>query len=186
MAPNPTIMQAVEKLGYRVTIGDVATQAGLNVAEASQGLLALASDAGGHLQVAESGDIVYLFPQNFREILRNKYLQLRLQEWWKKVWGVIFYLIRISFGIFLIASIALITITISSSLPLLIQTVMVTIETVILVVDSSFFQIYFGILAQIMTLTTRNGDAQGMNKAISISLKLYFRFYLAMVILTPT
>ncbi len=112
MAPNSTIMQAVEQLGYRVTVGDVATQAGLNVAEANVGLLALASDAGGHLQVAESGDIVYLFPQNFRAILRNKYLQLRLQAWWKKVWGVLFYLIRISFGVFLIVSIALITVTI--------------------------------------------------------------------------
>ncbi|BAY65901.1 hypothetical protein NIES22_60130 [Calothrix brevissima NIES-22] len=112
MAPNPSIMQAVEQLGYRVTVGDVATQAGLNIAEAGQGLLALASDAGGHLQVAESGDIVYLFPRNFRNILRNKYLQLRLQEWWQKIWGVLFYLIRISFGVFLIASIALITISI--------------------------------------------------------------------------
>jgi len=102
MAPSPTIMRSVEQLGYRVTVGDVATQAGLNVAEASQGLLALASDAGGHLQVAESGDIVYQFPRNFRDILRNKYLQLRLQEWWKKVWGVLSYLIRISFAIFLI------------------------------------------------------------------------------------
>jgi hypothetical protein len=105
-------MRAVEQLGYRVTVGDVATQAGLNVGEAGQGLLALASDAGGHLQVAETGDIVYLFPQNFRAILRNKYLQLRIQEWWQKIWGAIFYLIRISFGIFLIASIALITISI--------------------------------------------------------------------------
>ncbi|OUL36840.1 hypothetical protein BV372_05595 [Nostoc sp. T09] len=112
MAPNPTIMHAVEQLGYRVTVGDVATQAGLNIAEAGQGLLALASDAGGHLQVAESGDIVYLFPQDFRSNLRNKYLQLRFQEWWQKVWGALFYLIRISFGIFLIASIALITVTI--------------------------------------------------------------------------
>jgi len=112
VTPNPTIMQAVEKLGYRVTVGDVSSQAGLNIAEASQGLLALASDAGGHLQVAETGDIVYQFPRNFRDILRNKYLQMRLREWWKKVWNVLFYLIRISFGIFLIVSIALITLTI--------------------------------------------------------------------------
>jgi hypothetical protein len=112
MTLSPTIMQAVEQLGYRVTVGDVATQAGLNVAEANLGLLALASDAGGHLQVADSGDIVYLFPKNFRSILRNKYFQLRLQEWWKKVWNVLFYLIRISFGVFLTVSIALITITI--------------------------------------------------------------------------
>ena len=112
MALNPTIMQAVEKLDYRVTVGDVATQAGLNVAEASQGLLALATEAGGHLQVAEDGDIVYLFPKNFRQVLRNKNLRLQLQEWWQKIWGVLFYLIRISFGIFLIVSIALIYITI--------------------------------------------------------------------------
>ncbi|MBD6616563.1 hypothetical protein FNW02_12140 [Komarekiella sp. 'clone 1'] len=112
MTLNPTVMRAVEQLGYRVTVGDVATQAGLNVAEANQSLLALASDTGGHLQVADSGDIVYLFPQNFRSILRNKYLQLRLQEWWKKFWGVLFYLIRISFGVFLTVSIALITVSI--------------------------------------------------------------------------
>lgn len=112
MAPNPTIMQAVEQLGYRVTVGDVATQVGLNVNFAQQGLLALANEAGGHLQVAESGDVVYLFPKNFRTILRNKFLRLRLQEWWKKVWGVLFYLIRISFGIVLLLSILLIFVTI--------------------------------------------------------------------------
>ena len=112
MAPNPSIMQAVEQLGYRVTIGDVATQAGMNVNLAEQGLLALAADTRGHLQVAESGEIVYLFPQNFRTILRNKFWRLRLQEWWQKVWRVLFYLIRISFGIVLLVSIALIAIAI--------------------------------------------------------------------------
>ncbi|AKG20593.1 hypothetical protein [Calothrix sp. 336/3] len=112
MTPNPAIMQAVEKLGYRVTVGDVAAQAGLNVELASQGLLVLASEASGHLQVAESGDIVFQFPQNFRDILRNKYLRLQLQEWWQKIWQVLFYLIRISFGVLLIASIAIIYLTI--------------------------------------------------------------------------
>lgn len=112
MAPNPAIMEAVEQLGYRVTVGDVATQAGFNVNLAQQGLLALATDVGGHLQVAESGEIVYLFPKNLRAILHNKFLRLRLQEWWKKVWRVLFYLIRISFGVLLLASIALIIVTI--------------------------------------------------------------------------
>ncbi|NEQ69852.1 MAG: hypothetical protein F6K21_31040, partial [Symploca sp. SIO2D2] len=88
MAPDPQIMKAVEQLGYRVTVGDVSTQAGLNINLAQQGLLALASDAGGHLQVAESGEIAYLFPKNFRSVLRNKFLRLQLQEWWDKIWGV--------------------------------------------------------------------------------------------------
>ncbi len=113
MAPDPRIMTAVEQLGYRVTVGDVAAQAGLNINLAEQGLLALASNADGHLQVAESGEIAYLFPKNFRAILRNKFLRLRLQEWWEKVWRVLFYLIRISFGIVLLLSIVLIFVAIT-------------------------------------------------------------------------
>lgn len=122
MTPNPAIMTAVEKLDYRVTVGDVAAKVGLDVKFAEQGLLALATDAGGHLQVSESGEIAYLFPQNFRGVLRNKFWRLRLQEWWEKVWRVLFYLIRISFGIVLIlslviilAAIAIIVISINSS-----------------------------------------------------------------------
>jgi F0F1-type ATP synthase membrane subunit b/b' len=100
--PDNAIMQAVERLDYRATVGDVATQAGLNVDLAQQGLLGLAAQVGGHLQVAESGEVVYLFPQNFRTILRDKFFQIQLREWLQRIWRVVFYLIRISFGIVLI------------------------------------------------------------------------------------
>ncbi|WP_107671198.1 hypothetical protein [Cyanothece sp. BG0011] len=113
MTLQPEIMKSVEQLGYRVTVGDVAAKSGLNINLAQQGLLALASDVSGHLQVAESGDIVYLFPKNFRTILRNKYWKLQLKETWDKIWKVLFYIIRISFGIVLIASIILMLIAIT-------------------------------------------------------------------------
>ena len=113
MTPNPQIVQSVEQLNYRVTVGDVAAQAGLELNLAQQGLLALAADAGGHMQVADSGEVVYLFPQNFRSILRDKYWSLRLQQWWEKVWKVLFYIIRISFGVILIASIILMLVAIA-------------------------------------------------------------------------
>lgn len=113
MTPNPSIMKSVEQLGYRVTVGDVAAQAGIDVNIAQQQLLALASDAGGHLQVAESGEIAFQFPQDFRTVLRNKFWRLKLQEWWEKVWRVLFYIIRISFGILLLASIVLIFVSIA-------------------------------------------------------------------------
>ncbi|MCU0569245.1 MAG: hypothetical protein MUF49_22060 [Oculatellaceae cyanobacterium Prado106] len=112
MAFNPAVMKAVETLGYRVTIGDVASQAGLDVKVAERDLLVLASEAGGHMQVAESGEIAYLFAQNFRDVLRNKSFQLRVQEWWNRIWKILFYLIRISFGIVLIGSIILMAIAI--------------------------------------------------------------------------
>jgi hypothetical protein len=109
---NTSVMRAVEQLDYRVTVGDVSSKAGIDLNTAERGLLALASEAGGNLQVAESGEIAYLFPKNFRGVLRNKYWRLRWQEWWQKIWSVLFYLIRISFGILLLASIVLIAITI--------------------------------------------------------------------------
>jgi hypothetical protein len=120
--PDPAILKAIERLDYRATVGDVASQVGLEINLAERGLLALASEAGGTLEVAESGEVIYSFPQNFRDILRNKSLRMRLSEWWEQVWRVLFYLIRISFGIILIllivlaiAAIIVITIAATSS-----------------------------------------------------------------------
>ncbi len=112
MNPNPAIMKSVEQLDYRVTVGDVASQTGLEIAFAQQELLNLASSANGHLQVAETGDILYLFPQNFRTVLLGKYWRLRLKNWLQGAWKTIFYLIRISFGIILILSIVIISLAI--------------------------------------------------------------------------
>lgn len=112
MAPNPDIMRAIAQLDYRVTAADVATQTGMELQTAEQGLLALASDVGGNMQVSDEGELAYVFPRGMQGILQRKYLRLRLREWWGKVWNVLFYIIRISFGIVLIASIVLILLTI--------------------------------------------------------------------------
>jgi len=101
-AIEPGLLEAVEQLNYRVTVADVATQAGLDLNLTERGLMVLAASAGGNLQVAESGDVVYVFSQDFRDTLRNKYWQLQLQETWDKIWKILFYLIRLSFGIVLI------------------------------------------------------------------------------------
>ncbi|MBD2104882.1 hypothetical protein [Leptolyngbya sp. FACHB-261] len=110
--PNPAVMQAVEKLNYRVTVGDVAARAGLDVKLAQRELLTLAQSAGGHLQVAESGEIAYVYPNNFRDVLRSKYFRLQLQEQWQKIWKILFYLLRISFGVVLVTSIVLVIVAI--------------------------------------------------------------------------
>jgi len=112
MSERPAILNAVEKLGYRVTAGDVAVQSGLEIEMAQKGLLALASDAGGHLQVSETGEIVYLFPASVRTILLNKFWRLRVTQTLGKIWQVSFYLIRISFGVILVASIVLMVVAI--------------------------------------------------------------------------
>jgi hypothetical protein len=110
------VMEAVEKLNYRVTVGDVAAQAGLSFATANSELMSLATSSGGHLQVAESGDIAYVFARNFRNILLNRSFKLQVQAWLKSVWKWVFYLIRISFGIVLIISIAIVVLGIIAAL----------------------------------------------------------------------
>jgi hypothetical protein len=108
MTPNPQLMTAVEQLGYRVTCGDVATHVGLHLEEARAGLLTLASQTGGHLAVTDTGEVIYALPKDFRQVLRRKYLRLQFQEWISRIWSVVFYLIKISFGILLIGSIGIV------------------------------------------------------------------------------
>ncbi|MFM1843009.1 MAG: hypothetical protein RLZZ490_1747, partial [Cyanobacteriota bacterium] len=114
VAFDQQIMTAVEQLDYVVTIGDVASRAGLEINQTQQGLLTLASEVGGHLQVSNTGEMVFEFPRQFRSILRNKFWRLRLQAWAKTLWQGIFYLIRISFGILLVLSILLMLVAIAA------------------------------------------------------------------------
>ena len=112
MELNQDVMKAVETLDYRVTPADVAAKTGLNISQAEAGVLALASATQAHMQVADTGDIAYEFPRQFRATLRNQYWQLRWQETWAKIWAILFYLIRISFGILLIAAVVLVFVAI--------------------------------------------------------------------------
>jgi hypothetical protein len=112
MNVNPQLMTAVERLGYRVTTGDVATHTGIHLEEARTGLLDLANRTGGHMQVTETGEVVYALPQDFRQVLVRKYIRLQVREWLDRVWKVLFYLVKISFGILLISSIAVVYLTI--------------------------------------------------------------------------
>ncbi|HSM83152.1 MAG TPA: hypothetical protein VLS96_15790 [Nodosilinea sp.] len=113
VAQTKPITQAVERLGYRVTVGDVAAEAGIPLLEAQRGVLALATEAQAHLQVAESGEVAYVFPKNLQAVLWSKSWRLRWQSNWEKVWRVLFYLIRISFGVLLILSLVLIAVAVT-------------------------------------------------------------------------
>ncbi|AFY73320.1 hypothetical protein Syn7502_01217 [Synechococcus sp. PCC 7502] len=110
MSSQFSVITAVEKLNYRVTIGDVAAQSGLDVNLAQRELLALATQTSGNLQVSETGEIVYVFSPQVRQILWSRNFKLRLQAWLGQVWKWVFYLIRISFGILLVVSIAIVVI----------------------------------------------------------------------------
>ena len=113
MTPNTDIINAVKQLDYNVTVGDVAVATGVNIQTVENDLLFLATESGAHLQVSEVGDIVYRFPANIQGILQRKYWQLRVRALWRQLWTILFFIIRISVGLMLIASIVIVALAIA-------------------------------------------------------------------------
>ncbi|KAK9153672.1 hypothetical protein Sjap_001152 [Stephania japonica] len=105
-------MDAVDSCGGRVTIGDVASKAGLKLDETQRALQALAADTNGFLEVSDEGDVLYVFPRDYRSKLASKSFRMRIEPFLEKSKGAAEYLIRVTFGTALIASIVLVYTTI--------------------------------------------------------------------------
>ncbi|KAJ0809215.1 hypothetical protein HanPI659440_Chr01g0012251 [Helianthus annuus] len=103
-------MEAVDKCGRRVTVGDVASKAGIKLTEAQRALQALAADTDGFLEMK------VMFCMFFRKIivrqLAAKSLRIKTEPYLEKAKSAGEYLIRVSFGTALIASIVIVYTTI--------------------------------------------------------------------------
>lgn len=105
-------MDAVDACGWRVTIGDVSSKAGIKLSEAQKALQALAADTNGFLEVSDEGDVLYVFPKDYRSKLATKSLRLKIEPVVEKAKSAAEYVIRVSFGTALVASIVLVFTTI--------------------------------------------------------------------------
>lgn len=105
-------MDAVDACGGRVTIGDVASKGGLKLNEAQKALQALAADTNGFLEVSDEGDVLYVFPKDYRSKLATKSFRIKLEPFVEKAKSAAEYIVRVSFGTALIASIVLVYTTI--------------------------------------------------------------------------
>ncbi|KAL2649942.1 hypothetical protein R1flu_018070 [Riccia fluitans] len=111
-AVRDSTMKAIDELGLRVTNGDVASKAGLKVSQAESALQALAADSDGYLEVSDEGDVLYAFPKDYRSRLASKSLRLKAEPVLNKLQAAGGYLIRVSFGTALLASIVIVYSTI--------------------------------------------------------------------------
>ncbi|PNY03996.1 hypothetical protein L195_g000407 [Trifolium pratense] len=101
-------MDAVDGFGGRVTIGDVASRAGLKLNQAQKALQAIAADTDGFLEVSEEGDILYVFPKDYRSKLGAKSFRIKAEPFIEKAKNAGEYVIRVTFGTTLIASIVIV------------------------------------------------------------------------------
>ncbi|BFI04166.1 hypothetical protein MPTK1_1g10790 [Marchantia polymorpha subsp. ruderalis] len=111
-AVRDNTMKAIDDLGGRVTNGDVASRAGLKVTQAESALQALAADSDGFLEVSDEGDVLYVFPKDYRTRLASKSLRLKVEPVLNKIQAAGGYLIRVSFGTALLSSIVIVYSTI--------------------------------------------------------------------------
>ncbi|KAI3802184.1 hypothetical protein L1987_30314 [Smallanthus sonchifolius] len=100
------VMDAVDKCGRRVTVGDVASKVGIKLTEAQRALQAIAADTSGFLEVSDEGD------QYYRSNLGAKSLRIKTEPYLEKAKSAAEYLIRVTFGTSLIASIVIVYTTI--------------------------------------------------------------------------
>lgn len=107
-AEKQRVISAIGDLGRRVTPADVATKTGLPVLVVQQELNKVASETGGHLQVGSTGDIVYTFAPGFSGAYLAKGLQAVFITVGSKIFGALYYLLRISFGIALVLSLVIV------------------------------------------------------------------------------
>jgi hypothetical protein len=98
------VINAIGDLKYQVTVADVAAKTGLPLAIATFRLNEVASETGGNLKVADTGDILYCFSPAFQTAYLATGFKKVIGHIGQTLFDVGYYLLKISFGIVLIAS----------------------------------------------------------------------------------
>lgn len=98
------VLKAIDDLGRRVTVADVAAKTGLPVLVANAELNKVAAETQGHLQVSTKGDIAYEFTPGFQNVYLATGIKKTLQDIGKKIFDIGFAILRASFGIMLVLS----------------------------------------------------------------------------------
>jgi hypothetical protein len=111
--PSKTVIDAVEaKRGGKVVASDVASIAGVSLSQARKDLTALASLSRGDIAVDKEGELIYSFPANLPGVLSQNSAKFKALQTFQQIWPGLFWFIRVSFGVTLLASLVAIFSTI--------------------------------------------------------------------------
>lgn len=115
------VLKTIEQSHGKISVADVATKTGLPVLKTSALLNQIAYETGGHITVGTAGSIVYEFAGN----IQGAYLARSSKNTFLRVWRILyngaaylarmfsllmFFVIRVSFGIMLVAAIAVVVV----------------------------------------------------------------------------
>jgi len=107
--PSKQVVDAViESRSESIVASDVATRAGVSVSQARKDLTTLASLSQGDISVSKDGELIYEFPPNLNGVLSSNSAKYKALQTFEKAWPSIFWGMRVTFGVALVASVALV------------------------------------------------------------------------------
>ena len=105
---KPVIDAVIESKTESIVASDVATRAGVSISKARKDLTTLASLSQGDISVSSDGELIYEFPDNLNGVLSSNSAKYKTRQAFEKAWPTIFWGLRVSFGVALVASVALV------------------------------------------------------------------------------
>jgi len=107
--PTDSICDAIDRAPEkRLSVSDAAMLAGCDLTSARKGLITLAYLTAARLDVTKNGDIIYSFPQNYRNEITRRSLAQRIKRSLLPLLPPFLYMTRVTFGAFLVISLAII------------------------------------------------------------------------------
>ncbi len=113
MPVEASLLDWIGNRGRRCSVGEAAAGTGLSLQEVEPGLLALVAEVSGHLQVAEDGTLLFVFPPALRMRLLALSGRRRLQARLQAALRLAARLIRLSFGLVLLLVTTLVVLILS-------------------------------------------------------------------------
>ena len=112
--PSKAVLDVVEQSPRKdaVIASDVASAAGISLSQAKKDLTTLAAMTRADLAVTNDGELIYAFPDNLKSVLAQNSAKYQLLQYAEKAWPLVFWLVRVSFGAALLASLVAIFSTI--------------------------------------------------------------------------
>lgn len=105
---KPVVDAVIESRSESIVASDVATRAGVSISQARKDLTTLASLSRGDISVSSDGELIYEFPKDLNGILSSNSAKYKARQTFEKAWPSIFWGLRVSFGVALVASVALV------------------------------------------------------------------------------
>lgn len=112
--PSKAVLDVVEQSPRKdaVIASDVASAAGISLSQAKKDLTTLAAMTRADLAVTNDGELIYSFPDNLKSVLAQNSAKYQLLQYAEKAWPLVFWFVRVSFGVALLASLVAIFSTI--------------------------------------------------------------------------